>query len=181
MAEVRDLAEMGREFIQVKKELMEVAYQLTVLYDRWVVEHQQVARREAEMTRTIELFKGEVKHFSELEDNAREYIEKSVSRTIQKITAIVRDNTRELFEVEIGSIARGLRDQVNSLEQIVKKEEKGLKRERFKNLLFAASVCIIVGLLAALGPTFLYKPAHLLLEALQQESKMKQEKSRGRY
>ncbi len=142
-----DLTVIKTEFLNLKKELHEVTYQLVSLYDRWAVEHQQVARREAEMTRIIESFDNEVKRLSKLDTHIQHNIQTTISKAAILVGEAVGKETKKLFEPEFSDIARRLEWTVEKAESMARRFERAEETASAKIWAIVILSSLLVGVL----------------------------------
>lgn len=145
MTEVLEPTLILQELIKLKKELNEATYQLSILYDRWVVEHQHVGKREAEMLRAMELFP---KQFAEMRKQAREEVRSTVAEAATLAIREIGKETSKQFDKSIGDTFTRFNKVLVEVEEVLPKYEK----MKFSN--WAKGVIIIIILSAATGFLF---------------------------
>lgn len=114
------MAEVTEQNIgSIKNELSEVTYQLIKLYDRWAVEHQQVARREAEMTRVIEGFEKESQSLKALEETLPQTLSAAVVRSMEPVKQAVRESVQAHFEREVYGLTKALSGKIREADKLL--------------------------------------------------------------
>lgn len=143
----------------VKRELAELVYQLSALYDRWSVEHQQVARREAEFIRILSEFSKQVELIGKLGAE----VQKSIQTTIAQAAVMVGDLTgkeaMKKFDQGINHLQQALSKAVYHASDLLGRYEHIYKQEHLKSWVRVISVGVLVGALVGFGAAWLYKPA----------------------
>lgn len=79
-------ASVNKELLAVKKELQAISYQFATLYERWSLEQQHVARREAEMSRVIERMEEKIKEFAGNSKEIKEQFSFNAKQMKQSLT-----------------------------------------------------------------------------------------------
>lgn len=161
---VTDALQSTRDEISLlKKELSELAYQLSTLYERWAVEQQHIARREAEMTRTLEHFKEQIQEL----DKIGVTIEKSLNKTFAEISArvlsSVREDMRAIIRQEVITPSNDLKDTLRQAERLLQTYQRIETTEKIKTWAMTLIVSVLVGLSVGLAVSLISEPFYRAL------------------
>ncbi len=163
MSIVKDEKELLRD--SPVSSLNEIAYQLAGLYERWAVEHQHVARREAEMARLLESFEGTLEHL----DSAGEKLHGVIKQTTKEAAVMVgeitgkslrescREYLREHFQTQLDPLIRNFKNLVERTEKNLKPYESVKKDAFLERWLTAIIVGVVTGVLVAMLALFLLR------------------------
>lgn len=160
-----EVKEHASELAGIKKELAEVTYQLIKLHDRWSVELEQVARREAEMSRALEHFEAQAKTANAKVEALPSRLSESLVKAMDPIKKTVGEVVQQQFGQEINVLLRDLRERILLADQLIHHHQERWKGEFWRTYGLVIATGLLVGITVGLSLAMLYKPSH---EALQQ-------------
>jgi hypothetical protein len=112
MSMIKDEKELLRD--SPVSSLNEIAYQLAGLYERWAVEHQHVARREAEMARLLESFEEILGRLDSSGEKMHGVIKQAAKESAVMVGEItgqsMKDCCRTYFQEKLDPLMMNFRD-----------------------------------------------------------------------
>jgi chromosome segregation ATPase len=160
LALTENLSEIKKEFLVLRKELGEITYQLSTLYDRWSVEHQHVGKREAEMARTISAFAEQIAELEKMGQNLQHHLQDTMNKAAVMVADLAGKETLKKFDQGINTLEQSLSNEIYRAKEVIRSYKNIETDERLKMWGIVITVAVLVGAIVGGMVSWMYKPSY---------------------